>query len=139
MRLADGPRPWPVRLFALILLGAALWSFLSQLGHALGEEDESNRIALVSVLSGQFFMVAIPVAFVWFFASRIAKWLVTVISIISAVWTLADTLRWPGFGAEHLPSLAFSLLMYSVVGLLFTPSARDWFAAKGRHDAKSFR
>lgn len=138
MKLARGPRPWAVHIFALALVGSALWNFAIALGVALAEPDEGYRIALVSVLSAQLLIVAIPVAAVWLLASRLAKWLMTVVSVTSALWTLVQTARLPDFGQEQMPWLLATLAMQSLVLLLFTPSARRWFASQRTHDAKAF-
>lgn len=138
MKLARGPRPWAVRIFALVLAGSGLWNFAIALGPALAEPDEGYRIALVSALSAQLSVVIIPVAAVWFLASRIAKWLMTAVSAVSAVWTTMQTIRLPDFGPDQILWLLTIWTMHSLVVLLFTPSARRWFASQRAHDAEAF-
>lgn len=138
MRVAKGPRPWSIHLFAIILIGAGLWNFIPQLGHALKEADQSYRIALVSVLSAQFSIVAIPVIAIWAFASRVAKWLFTVISIGSFGWFLYATLS-SDFGLEHsIWTVALSSLTHGAIILLFLPSANRWFDAQRTQNVEVF-
>ena len=137
MKLARGPRPWAVRIFALVLAGSGLWTFAVGLGPALAEPDEGNRIALVSALCARLSVVIIPVAAIWFLASRIAKWLMTAVSAVSAVWTTVQTIRSQDFGLDQMLWLLSIWAMHSLVVLLFTPSARRWFASQRAHDAKA--
>jgi hypothetical protein len=135
--LADGPRPWTIRLFALILLGAGLWNFVPQLIAALAEPGRGYRIALVSALSAQFSIVAIPVAAIWLLASNVARWLITVVSAVSAI-RLVAMMEPPEFAAADGVVLATGLATHSVCLLLFTPSARQWFARRNTRDADAF-
>lgn len=137
MKQARGPRPWAVRIFALVLVGSGLWNFAIALGPALAEANEEYRIARVSVLSAQLLIVIIPVAAVWFLASRIAKWLMATVSAVSAVWATVQAIRLLDFGIDQVLWLLSDWARYSLVVLLFTPSARRWFASQCTHDAKA--
>lgn len=139
MRIAKGPRPWSIWIFAIMLIGAGLWNFVPQLWLALDEADRGYRIALVSVLSAQFSIVVIPVIAIWALASRVAKWLFTVLSISSFAWLFYTSLT-SDFALEAIIwTLGIGALTHGAIILLFLPSARTWFDAQRTQDVEAFK
>jgi hypothetical protein len=139
MKWRKGPRPWSVHLFAVILIGAGLWNFVPLLWLALDEADRGYRIALVSVLSAQFSIVVIPVIAIWALASRVAKWLFTLLSIGSFVWLFYKMLT-SDFALEAMIwMLGLGTLTHGAVILLFVPSARRWFDAQRTQNVEVFK
>ena len=138
MRRASSPRPWTIRTFAVLLVSAALWNFVPQLLAALDEPDQYYRIALVSTLSAQLLIVAIPVAAIWFFASNIARWLFTALSIWSAARLIAHTADMNVVTLSDGWWLAAGLATHCAFLLLFAPSARAWFARTKTGNAEAF-
>lgn len=144
MRLAGGPRPWPIRLFAgAFLLQAAasfLWeisnraavadSFLTRAGLALSDDG------VIIAISARLSIALIPAALVWFFRSRFARWMVTVLAagkLVSQIYELAN-------GAALVPifTLNTALALFAAA-MLFMPGARDWFARRKVPDASVFK
>ena len=126
MRLAKGPRPWPVRLFALAFTAQALATFwhtitdLPQAQAALGASFPAvgfDRDLTIVATSAQLTIALIPVALIWFAASRLARWLVV-------AFALAKLMTAP----DDLLSL---LLTLGGAALLLTPAAARWFARPG--------
>jgi len=137
MTLAKGPRPWSVRLFALLFMAAATLGLIDHLGHlhelaaTLGDyaPDMANRDEAIVAASARFTIALIPVALIWLLASRVARWLVSGMALLKLagfVTTYADGLR----------SLALASMIASLAGaaLLFTPSASGWLRRKGEGD-----
>ena len=138
MRIARGPRPWSIWLFSVILIGFGLLNFIPQLLIALDEPDQGDRVALVSVLSAQFSIVAIPVFAVCVLASRVAKWFFTLLSIVSVIWMLYPLLVSPTRSDYSISFFAIGLLTHSLFILLFLPSAKEWFDAQRTADDQVF-
>jgi hypothetical protein len=122
-----------VTLFAAILGVSACWNLGVDLQRALSDPDEATRIALVSQASAAFLIPVIPAAAIWLFASRFARWLVTIASAGLAIHRVAMVWKIGPYGDESAVQLAVGLGMNALVLLLFAPSARRWFAA-GRSD-----
>lgn len=148
MRVAKGPRPWPV--WAYVMSGAmfAFYNLIHGLTYletsqfifeGFLPEIEWNRDLVIVAVSARFTIAMIPVVAIWFLASRIARvlavlmWLQSMpggiylsmshIESESPVWT------WPiwwlvGFGV--------------LVLILFLPQSNRWFKTKGESDADAF-
>ena len=136
MKLADGRRPWPIRLFAAAFVAQALISFWGDITHrgALADMLLERGGLLVSddgaivVSSVRLTVALIPVALVWFFASPFARWMVLVMALgklaLNSPETIAVVLAgiWPK--PTFLVSHGLALLG---AAFLFTPGARSWF------------
>ena len=98
--------------------------------------------ALANTLGGNAFMIFVTVtsytlyAALWFFiahrASRMARAVfagLTVLGLIGLPISLRNAVAWSPLGMA--PMLVSSALQLACVALLFTPSARAWFAARG--------
>lgn len=130
-----GPRPWPIRLFAILFLFAATIRLVAGLidptpmnadlfrwlpGMAITED-----LAIVA-LCAEFTIACIPVALVWFRAVRLARVLVGLMAGVRLV--TFDTAPWIfGLPVHHI-ALACSIL---AALLLFTPQANRWFMDRG--------
>ncbi|WP_346031132.1 hypothetical protein [Erythrobacter westpacificensis] len=86
----------------------------------------------------QLTIACIPVALIWYWASRLARILVGVMVGLSLA-TIPDLLfGWRVYGV--LDPLAPVLIAASLLGasLLFIPPAQRWFSLRGRREADAF-
>ena len=142
MRLAQGPRPLAIRLFAVLLGASALAGFAHEITHLAAIEAwlaghtpllASRDAAIVAVFT-RLTVALVPVALIWFLASGIARWFI----LFFALGKLTDAPRLLA-GLEAGPAPAPLLLLalgcsLAGVALLFTPPAARWLASKGaRH------
>ena len=145
MMLAKGPRPWPIRLFAVLFLIAGACTLASQLQNpgatAAMLADYSpalaNRDGAIVAASARFTITLIPVALIWLLASPVARWLVLVMALIR----LAGLPHMAASAATgRFDPLAGVALVAVLAGaaLLFTPSAAQWLHRKGERDASAF-
>ncbi len=140
MKLAKGPRPWSIYVFAVAFLGAALHDYafwLHQLPIAQTVYELQfpwsgwNRDWTIVALSATLTIAFIPVVWIFAFASRIARWLVTGFSIIQlldvpqklSIWLSSDVGINPGYFAN--PALITLALI-----CLFLPPSNRWLAKK---------
>lgn len=124
MRLARGPRPLAIRVFAAAFLAAALLRLvrglgdlsLSQLVYAVHAPWFAwSRDWTIVALSAEFTIALIPLVWIYLFAAPLARWLVL------------------GFGALRLwffdpGALAGMLLVAIAMASLLTTQAGRWFA-----------
>lgn len=133
MKRRKGPRPWPIHLFALILLAiavlnltAALWDLPRQeeFLRALGLGFEWNRDLAIVASSAWFTVELIPILLVWLMASRFARGFITVMAGVKAAMILGDLLL-----LYALPGLMLGQgVALAAVALLYTRDANAWFA-----------
>lgn len=134
MRLARGPRPLAIRVFAAAFLAAAVL----RLVRGLGDLDHAqavfaahaawfdwNRDWTISALSAEFTIALIPLAWIYLFAAPFARWLVL------------------GFGALRLAfldpaALVGAALLVVAMASLLTSQAHRWFKHKGEADRAVF-
>ncbi len=135
---AKGRRPRSIQLFVVSFLGAAIYAFLLGLGDLELQQtayaaafawDGWSRDWTIVTLSALLSVALIPVGLIYIFANRIARWLVTVFTLIElanlpgmiATFQTADEpVRWSYFAQPLL--LALSLLF------LFLPESNRWFS-----------
>ncbi len=142
MKTVEGPRPWPIRLFAVLFLAAALIRLVA------GLIDPTPMIAdlvrwfpgqiitwdmAIVALSAEFTIACIPVALVWLRGVRIARVLVGVMAGVRVI-TFDPAPRMAGVPVDQLALL----LSVAAAVLLFTPQANRWFTPKDRSDAEHF-
>ena len=133
MKVARGARPWPINLFAVILLtiaglnlAAALFDLPRQQEFllSLGLGIEWNRDWAIVASSAWFTIELIPVALVWLIASRFARGFISVMAAIKALLILGDLLL-----LYALPGLLLGQgIALVAVTLLYHRDANDWFA-----------
>ena len=138
MKIRKGPRPLPVWTFATVVIGIASWNLGVDLQRALSIADEPGRIAAVSRASAGFLIMAIPASVVWLFASRLAKWFITILAAVSVVQMVLAFVRMTSPDAEAGARFAVGLAVHALVLLLFAPSARRWFTAEKKDEAVVF-
>ena len=138
--MPNGPRPWPIRLFAALFLGSALARLARDLGKIdlvmidLAKWLPPHLVTPDSAIMwsfAQLTIACIPVALIWSWASRLARVLVGVMVGLS-LGTIPDMLfGWQVHGV--LDPLAPVLIAASLLGagLLFTPPAQRWFELRG--------
>jgi len=142
MKLARGPRPASIHLFAAVLLtlaianlATALWDLPAQENflRSFGLGLEWNRDWTIITSSAWFTIELIPIALVWLAASRFARGFISVLAAIKLVLLL-----WNLPVLYALPGMAFGqLVALSAVALLYTRAANHWFA-KREVDAEVF-
>ncbi len=147
MKRAIGPRPWPIQFFAAILVLHGLWGLMSGLvsldeaaaGLALfAPWIDWDRDRTIIALSASFTIVLIPVVAIWFFASRIARFLLSALALLAlptalgAVWVLLTG------RSDDWSIVVDALVTPFAVGLLYTPEARHWLRTKGARTADAF-
>jgi hypothetical protein len=134
MKLARGPRPLAIRVFAAAFLAAALLRLVRGL-----TDIEASALAYaihlpwfvwdrdwtIVALSAEFTIALIPLAWIFLFAAPFARWLVL------------------GFGALRLAfldpaALTGAVLVAVAMASLLTPAASRWFAHKGGVDPAVF-
>ena len=143
MKLVSGARPLPIRLFAAAFAAQALLSFWWEITNRVAVAatllksgglplDDDGTIVAISV---RLTIALIPIALVWFFASRFARWVVLAIALGRLAINLPDTVADFQTGVPLRPEfVAGGLLAMIAAALLFTPAARRWFA-KDKRDA----
>ncbi len=137
MTPVKGRRPRSIQLFAISFLGAATCAFFVGLGNlelkqaafaATFAWDGWNRDWTIVTLSAVLSIALIPVALIYVFASRIARWLV-------AIFTLIELARLPGMigafqaigGATKWSYFAQPVLLTVALVFLFLPTSNRWF------------
>ncbi len=128
-------RPWPIHGFAVIFLGVGLWALIGGLNDIDGwlaqyrnilPQFPSDRDWIIVVLSARFSIVCIPVIAIWCFRSVVARVLVcafTLVPLMGIIRQLGDTLD-----ALSWDTMAGGGLLVAGCALLYSPSARAWFA-----------
>lgn len=153
-RLRTGPRPWSITVFALIVWAAAVWNLGVGIPDALAHSGSSERVTAVSGESAQFLIRIVPTIAIWLYASRIAKWLLTLFSLVGAVLLLLPFMQQcvPDFASMTSKGFFWTcspttgtvglfitaLAVHALVLLLFTPSARQWFAPQDKDHRRVF-
>lgn len=139
----SGSRPRTVKAFAVIVLALACWNLATALFdlpaqesflRALGLGFEWNRDWTIVASSAWFTIELIPIALVWFFASRFARWLVLAMAVIKLLLLLSNP---PLLYA--VPGLLIgSLITFGAIGLLFSRDAAGWFNPEAEVDTDAF-
>jgi len=137
VRLAKGPRPWAVRLFALAFLAQALAIFWHDITHLAQTQAAlaagmpgiaMDRDLTIITVSARLTIALIPVALVWLVASRLARWLIVAFALgklLMMPYNLGTTVPGDAIAPLWLGSLLLSL---AGAALLLTPGAGRWFA-----------
>ena len=126
-----------MRLFALAFLTQACITFAYDITHIHLVRDDLaaafppvafDRDLAIVVTNARLTIALIPVALVWFAASRIARWLVVLFAFGKlAVALYGLGIEGPG-GSGALVSLFAVGLAFAGAALLLTPGAARWFA-----------
>jgi len=142
VKLARGPRPRPIRLFAALFLVQAMIGFLNQImrvdaiqavlsaGIPFIAFDRDLTIVAICV---RLTIAIIPVALVWFLASRVARWLVVVFTLAKAAAVPGELASSAGGEPVSWPWLATLALSLIGAPLLFTRASARWFGRKPLH------
>ena len=133
-------RPLSIRLFAVCFLLSALiafieglrdWQALAAVFSVHTPEMAWTWDAVVVVLSARLSIALIPVALVWFMASRFAQWMVTIMALGKLI-NVPDAIDLVRAGAPLDPMWLASLVLGLVAVIaLFTPASREWFRTRG--------
>lgn len=129
MRLRRGPRPFAIRWFAaLFVAGAALGLVDALRSLDTPGIDEWVRDATIVGGSVRFTIALMTVGMVWFFALRIARWLVPGVLLLKIGATIFAIAA--GGSISFIPGVWWASTAFGVAAaiFLFTPSAGRWFA-----------
>ncbi len=147
MRLAEGPRPWSIWAFCTINLLSGLFELawgIAESGDALEALREDfpdtdwtfdHMIILNSAL---FSIVLIPIVAIWFFASKVARAIVTAFACLTAVGIVASFWAYPFVASEDLLETVYTVAVLGTFGWLFVPSANQWFEKVRQIDPATF-
>ena len=143
MKLARGPRPRAVVAFVVYLLLNALWAYVQRLGrldqplalHGYVFNPATDHDLMIVTFSAQLTIVLIPLAMIWFLASNLARWLVTITSLVTAPLLVMQL--WPLFqqGVINVANLLLALVPQFAFLLLFTRDGARWFARERNLEA----
>ncbi len=147
MRLARGPRPWSIRLFAALFLLAGSWQLVDRLTRPLMAqlvfEDRFPALSwtpewVIVASFTEFTIALIPILWIYFLASGFARWFVVILGLVGLVphsFDLYAILT----SIEMRPSLLVSpLAVLTALALLFTPSAARWFRRSREVEHETF-
>ncbi len=137
MKWRSGPRPWAINLFAILLLASSLYSFVANL-LALDEFVEIVQYDLPSIawtqdlaivwLSALFSIVLFPLVWIWGLGSRVARIVVTVLTLPAWLYLIAHIWIIVTRSVIDIAGLIDNLVVVTAISLLFTPSASQWIA-----------
>lgn len=144
MKIAKGPRPWPVWVFILVSTGLATLRSITY----FSDLDKTQAMlqtwipqvswdldwAIVAT-SAWLTIDVIPVILIGVFASRAARWFVLGMSvlIVPMTFVFARDLQMPP--ETVLSALIGWAIPITLAGLLFLPVCRPWFDRSETHDA----
>ena len=147
MKVRKGRRPWPIAVYAIATLASGTFDYVRTLTDRgllrLGLERALPMVAwnddlLIVAASAIFSIVLIPLVAIWFFASRIARVIVTVMAVLF-VSTLLHSAVSTGFETRtSIVSFVLALFAYSSVALLWVPQAKTWFRRGARVEPAVF-
>ncbi len=135
IRIARGPRPLSINLFAGVLVVLAVWNLATALFDLPTQEEflrslglglDWNRDRTIVTSSAWFTIELIPIALVWLAASRFARIFIACmagVKLVLIVINLTTLYALPGVAVGQLIAL-------SAVALLFTRGANEWFSRR---------
>ena len=147
MKLAKGPRPWSIRLFGVLLIIYAHFGLIAGLSFLDLQQRhlelqfpqfEWNRDWAIVWVSAQFTIALIPLIAVCLFASKVARWLVSAMALVSLPWIASYVQTFVLHGVMDWQSLVQALVPVICAGLLFMPSAAQWLRQEEVNDAATF-
>jgi len=97
-----------------------------------------NRDWAIVFLSARFSIVMIPVVAIWFFTSKVARLLVSLMVMVSAIGLFSAVQRWLEAGGIEWETLFLILSSWVAVALLYLPAAHHWFAGEKSTDSMVF-
>lgn len=140
MRARKGQRPWPIRAFAVLFAGAAMLSFAEGMAE-LADPGLPRAIRDDTIIgsSVRLTIALMTTGLVWFFALRLARWLVPAFLLVKASWAIAIVLKAGTADFVSATWLAAMALGLVAATMLFLPSANAWFSKAGEFDPATFR
>ncbi|WP_271439742.1 hypothetical protein [Pontixanthobacter luteolus] len=97
-----------------------------------------SRDLTIVVVSARLSIALIPIALVWFFAARFARWMIALLAFGRLI-NLPGLFAMLGYSSSMFALQSTSMaLAFIAAALLFTPKANDWFSNKGRTNAAIF-
>ena len=158
MKLAKGPRPWTIWLFAALSTALVISNLVQQLLEPLVALSRYGWLApgydwdedsLIVASSAAFTINMIPIVLIWAFAVRFARWLVLAMALIPApIHILAllhhiSKMRANGWGEDIVMSHMIFVgqgfaIQFGLIALLFLPPSNRWFARRGEVETHAF-
>ena len=142
-------RPRPVVVYCALSLATGTYDLVDMLTsldiwaleyeEVFGLAEGSRDVAIVTACA-LFTIVLIPLTAIWFFASKIARIFVSVMSVL-VLGSTAVLIAIDGFdeavGEDRVSLLLASLSSVAAI-LLWRRPANEWFDRKGARDADAF-
>ncbi|EAQ28592.1 hypothetical protein NAP1_13373 [Erythrobacter sp. NAP1] len=139
MSLARNPRPASIHGFALLTIAAGLSDLIESLLFIDPSSYEYlfpiidwTRETVIVFASAMFTIVLIPVVAVWFFASRTARTIVTVMFAISLPWHLLTVWSAVTDLVQSPLDLLEALAVIAAIALLHSRASSRWLERNGR-------
>ncbi len=153
MRLAKGPRPWSIHVFAVLFTAQGLLALTRALGslelseltlQAQYAAIDWNRDWVIIWHSAWFSIVLIPVVAIWLFASRLARVLVTIMALttLPAIYRFSVLLAGdylPSWQAQAWLGLLQNGAAVMAVALLYLSISSKWLRQERAHYEQVFR
>ena len=139
MKCARGPRPLSIRLFAALFLVQATIAFLHQITRISATQSvlaaalpfiAFDRDLTIVAINARLTIAIIPVALVWFRASRVARWLVLAFTLAKIAGVPAELASIRAGGSVSWLWVATLALSCTGATLLFTRASARWFGRK---------
>ncbi|WP_299195906.1 hypothetical protein [uncultured Erythrobacter sp.] len=146
MRIARGPRPWPIWLFASATTYIAVNRLIGSLGNLnatmfdfrnMFTFVEWNRDLAIIAICAWFTIDMIPVILVLAFAASFARWFISVIAFVPLALILANLEYASTYPRMLLPSLMLAFIPLALAALLWTTRASRYFAQGGADGAET--
>ncbi len=147
MKMAKGPRPWPIWLFGVILSLYGLFNLVSGLMF-LGKQQTTlerqfpqivwNEDWTIVWVSAQFTIVLIPITAVCVFANPFAKWLVTAMALVSLPWIASYVQTGILYGVVDWVGLVQASVVIVAAGLLFLPASSRYLRRETERAIEAF-
>jgi len=139
-----GERPAAIRWFAALFLAQALVIFVAGMADLDGQlayyasrypDFAFDRDLMIVLTSARLSIAAIPVALVWFFASRFARAMATGLGLLKLGQLVLLVVGGTGVAVFNIGVALWGVV---AVSFLFTATSREWFRRGGRLDAAAF-
>jgi hypothetical protein len=153
MKLAKGPRPWSIWAFSILVLAQGLWHLTAEFAElyqwtsmldTITKQVRAEVDRTIITASARFTIVCIPVVAVWAFASKIAKWLITITAsylILSKAYSamsIAKSFGLVPYFEYNWDSLITPIALGLASALLFTQPSVLWLQKKKDDHAAVF-
>lgn len=147
MKWREGPRPWTIHLFAILMLGSSLFELITGLQGleelvALLNADIPliawDRDSAIVFQSAVFSIVLFPLVWIWGLGSRIARLVIAVLTFPTWVVLFANAWLFVSQGEFEIAGLVNALIIAFAIVLLFLPQSSHWFSPSPEDESETF-